>query len=239
MEIVMVYVLQEIGTDAIRHEKAIDTLRTHEELWKPVCALKEGRRHSTLLESMWHSRNKECADERELVYSSLSISGKDKVDTGPKVRMDYTCCRSELALDVSLAHTAGICLFSVAITLRALRSGIALISNEETARALLILNHLLLQTKDVTLGTSNYWKISHIAPAKSIWTRYHDLDTGSGVELNMTEENISLILSFEAVCKLSCWVPVEDIFEEDNIQHTCEVYASQEACELELAKYKT
>jgi hypothetical protein len=139
-EIVWLEALQTIGTRAIWYEKALGSLRTHEELWKPICALMGKRRESTLLENLWHFRNKKCADERDLVYSILSISGKDKIDASPTIRVDYTRCRSELAHEVLFAHKPGTCLCSVAITLQVLRLDAEVLSNEESTRALLRLS---------------------------------------------------------------------------------------------------
>jgi hypothetical protein len=139
-EIVWLEALQSIGTDAIWYEKAIGSFRTHEELWKPICALMGKRRDSTLLENLWHFRNKKCVDDRDLVFSLLSISGKDKINEDPTVRVDYTRCRSELANNVLLAHKAGTCLCSIAITLQALRLDDEAISNEESTRTLLRLS---------------------------------------------------------------------------------------------------
>jgi hypothetical protein len=90
-----------------------------------MCALMGKRRESTLLENLWHFRNKKCADE------------KDKKDTSPTIRADYTRCRSELVHEVLFAHKPGTCLCSVAITLQVLRLDAEVLSNEESTRALL------------------------------------------------------------------------------------------------------
>jgi hypothetical protein len=142
-ETISLELLQNVGLRAIWHQKAFDRLggpRIHGDSWKPIYALRRNRRDSTLLENLWHFRNKQCADERDRVYSLLSISGRDWTIADPRVRVDYARSRFELARDILLAHKAGICLCSIAITLQALKLNAEVDSNAETTRAWLKLS---------------------------------------------------------------------------------------------------
>jgi hypothetical protein len=142
-ETISLEILQNVGIRAIWHKKAFDKLGgppIHGDPWKPICALRRNRRDSTMLENLWHFRNKKCADERDRVYSLLAISGRDWTIADPRVNVDYNRCRFELARDILLTLKAGICLCSVAITLQALKLDVEVDLTTETTRAWLKLS---------------------------------------------------------------------------------------------------
>ncbi|KAH7069922.1 heterokaryon incompatibility protein-domain-containing protein, partial [Paraphoma chrysanthemicola] len=66
-----------------------------QKMWSPIRQYQRAALRLTIFDNLLQYQNKECTDERDLVYSLLSMSRN-----GEKIQVNYQCTTLELALDV-------------------------------------------------------------------------------------------------------------------------------------------
>ncbi|KAH7074072.1 heterokaryon incompatibility protein-domain-containing protein, partial [Paraphoma chrysanthemicola] len=74
-------------------------------LYRPLREHQRGSLALNVCDNLWRYRDKACSDERDLVYSLLSMSRN-----GAKVQVSYQCTLMDLALDVLRSCAGGPCL---------------------------------------------------------------------------------------------------------------------------------